>query len=231
MSDLTILQGLWMGVHGGAQVVVPQQPPVRPLGGYGGGGGGGGGGYYPEKGLRRKHVFAMSGSSWVVKDVVKKASLGLLSQKKMAAPAIIPEEISREEIQRGIIRGLRGRITTLEERIRALKVSGQYQADARIRAELDVALRTVDELREIVAALAAKLDQALQAPPVEVRVPVFLSAPPAPETPSSTPLWAAGALFLLAECLPDRGSRAKDALRSTAGAIALAWGLKWLDSL
>jgi len=221
MSDLTILHGVWIGVHGAAQVVSPQLPPTRIQSSYGGGGGGGG--YYPEKGLHRKHVFAMSGSSWIVKDVVQKASAKLTKK----APATIPQEISREEVQRGIIRGLRDRVTRLEARIRELKVLGQFKADQATRAELDVALRTVSELQELVGVLSAKLDQALLAPAATLALAAIPQAPPL----SPAPLWAAGALFLLAECLPDRGSRAKDALRSTAGAIALAWGLKWLDSL
>lgn len=226
MSDLTILQGLWMGVHGAAPAAAPEPPSINRQGGYGGGGGGGGN-YHPEKGLRRKHVFALSGSSWISKDVLQKSATKL----RKTAPAAIPQEISREEVQRGIIRGLRGRITTLEERIRELKTAGQFKADARIRAELDLALRTVDELREIVATLSAQLEQALRTPPVQVKVPVFLSAPPVPAPPSSTPLWLAGGLWILSECLPTRGKRAKEALQGTAGALALAWGLKWLDSL
>jgi len=231
MSDLTVLQGMWLGVHD-TYVAAPQPPQPTYSGSRGGGGGGWGGGTRTPPGTRKVYLSqyyqpVSSGSSWIVKDVAEKTALGLFAQKKLDAPAVIPDEISKEDVQRGIIRGLRDRITRLEARIRELKVAGQFKADQEMRAELDIALRTVSELQELVGALSEKLAQALRAP---APAPV-LAALPQPRTPSATPLLAAGALFLIAECLPGRGSRAKDALRSTAGAIALAWGLKWLDSL
>lgn len=200
---------------------VPPSPSIM-----GGGGGGGGGGYYPEKGLRKKYIGAMSGASWIVKDVVQTATARLVR----SAPATIPKEVSREEVQRGVIRGLRDRITKLEERIRELKAANQVKPDQRLTEELASAMRTVSELQGTVADLAAKLERALVQAPAEMRLPVDLSGVVVVSPPSSSRLWVAGGLWIASELLPKGGKRAKDALQQAAGVLVLSWLSRWLDS-
>jgi hypothetical protein len=202
--------------------------PVPPAPGGGGFGGAtwGGGSYLPEKGLRRKYINVGGGadSAFIKKAVATVLKPGIKSPP--AGPLEVPSGISKEEIQREMIRGLKKRVTELEAHIRSLKGT-QVSERAALEAEL-----------EVVQAIAAQLLGRLEA--VERQLlgainPIVLTLP-APVIRAQTSGWrllaGAGAAWIVARhLLPPKPPWIRATGYRVSAALALAGAYRVIDDL